>query len=544
MKYKLLILLFLIGIIYSQDLIWQDITDNFTPLPESIRLFKATRENPKLEIFYIDVDLSDTTIAVRSYLSADLKSLPNLSLDLGTIAAVNGGYFGGGVSYSSVIYPDMVKAPNVPTVTRNNKAYPVLRSLFSIDVSMNPSVDWIYHFDQSMNGIYAFDVPIDYDYIDPTPKSIPDKSTGRQLNLLTGIGGGPTMVKNGTKHITYNQEILWGSGVGLDNNDPRTAVGYTADNHIILITANGRQSQSEGVSLVELADILLDLDCVEAMNLDGGGSSQMTVGNTYVNHPSEYRAIPSILAVVHRDSLIKKNDDENALYFDTDDSSTEVISDGWFETANSGFWGDSPALLHPIGNGENQVKYNFAFNQDTECKVYGWWVAANNRCTDTPYVIRHKTGIDTVRVNQTENHANWNLLGTYTFGTRNNFVIINDDGTSGDYVVADGIKLVPSTITKIAEEEKTSNQFQLHPNYPNPFNPTTTISFSMPKSMITSLKIFNIKGEKIEDILTDKQLSMGTHQYQFDAKNNPSGIYFYQLTNENITVAGKMLLIK
>ncbi|MEZ4761958.1 MAG: phosphodiester glycosidase family protein [Calditrichia bacterium] len=72
--------------------------------------------------------------------------------------------------------------------------------------------------------------------------------------------------------------MFFGSGVGFDNGDPRTAVGFTADNRVIMLVADGRSSTwSNGVSLPELANIMIELGCVEAMNLDGGGSSQMAL---------------------------------------------------------------------------------------------------------------------------------------------------------------------------------------------------------------------------------------------------------------------------
>lgn len=159
-------------------------------------------------------------------------------------------------------------------------------------------------FGNNVNDIYKFPEPMPYTNNQQTPLPPPQQSAGTVYsNLLVGIGGAPTLVKNGQVNVTYNEEIMWGSGVGYDNRDPRTAVGYTANNHVILIVADGRQINSEGVGLPELAQIMIGLGCVEAMNLDGGGSTQMAIGNQYVNNPSEQRAVPTILAITHKDSL-------------------------------------------------------------------------------------------------------------------------------------------------------------------------------------------------------------------------------------------------
>ena len=171
------------------------------------------------------------------------------------------------------------------------------------------SVDWIYQFGNSVNDIYTFPNPLPYSNNDPNPKSAPTMNEGTPYkDLLVGIGGGPTLIKDDTINVTYNQEIMWGSGVGETNSDSRTAVGYTSDKHVVMLVADGGQASSQGISLPELAQIMKSLGCVEAINLDGGGSTQMAIGNQYVNAPTEQRAVPAILAVTNSDSLnIPKN---------------------------------------------------------------------------------------------------------------------------------------------------------------------------------------------------------------------------------------------
>ena len=202
------------------------------------------------------------------------------------------------------------------------------------------NVEWIYHYGNNVSDIYRFDEPMPYTNNQQTPLPPPLQANGNQYqNLLVGIGGAPTLVKNGQVNVTYNQEIMWGSGVGLDNGDPRTAVGYTEDNHVIMIVADGRQVTSQGVGLPELAQIMIDLGCVEAINLDGGGSTQMAVGNQLVNNPSESRAVPTILTVTHKDSLKLPPIPQYEKIIDTGDPECNLIGSGWFTSANSGFWG-------------------------------------------------------------------------------------------------------------------------------------------------------------------------------------------------------------
>ncbi|MGD9488182.1 MAG: CotH kinase family protein [Calditrichaceae bacterium] len=100
-------------------------------------------------------------------------------------------------------------------------------------------------------------------------------------------------------------------------------------------------------------------------------------------------------------------------------------------------------------------------------------------------------------------------------------------------------------ITGIPDDQisELPDQFNLSQNYPNPFNPTTNISFKLPSSNFTSLKIYNITGQQVAT-LVNKQLSAGTYVMQWDAKNMPSGIYFYMLTSGSLSETKRMILMK
>jgi parallel beta-helix repeat protein/predicted outer membrane repeat protein len=86
--------------------------------------------------------------------------------------------------------------------------------------------------------------------------------------------------------------------------------------------------------------------------------------------------------------------------------------------------------------------------------------------------------------------------------------------------------------------------FRLYPNYPNPFNATTTIAFGLPMISKVTLKVYNILGQVVATIIEDKMLSSGRHEVTFSDKNLSSGVYFYQLTAGRNTAIGKMVLLK
>ncbi|GIV10093.1 MAG: hypothetical protein KatS3mg019_2184 [Fimbriimonadales bacterium] len=101
------------------------------------------------------------------------------------------------------------------------------------------------------------------------------------------VAGGPWLIRNG-KMLTPQEQ---GGGFNLqsfiERRHPRTAIGRTAEGELLWITIDGRQPQSQGATLTELAQILARYGAVEAINLDGGGSSTLVVRNLVVNSPSD-----------------------------------------------------------------------------------------------------------------------------------------------------------------------------------------------------------------------------------------------------------------
>jgi len=101
------------------------------------------------------------------------------------------------------------------------------------------------------------------------------------------IGAGPRLVKNGSVFLTSKEENF--PADITSGRAPRTAVGTTKDGHILLLVVDGRQQLSTGMTLLELAQFIQEWGAVDAMNLDGGGSSEMVINGMAVNKPSDGR---------------------------------------------------------------------------------------------------------------------------------------------------------------------------------------------------------------------------------------------------------------
>jgi hypothetical protein len=93
------------------------------------------------------------------------------------------------------------------------------------------------------------------------------------------------------------------------------------------------------------------------------------------------------------------------------------------------------------------------------------------------------------------------------------------------------------------ETEEIPTSYSLVQNFPNPFNPTTTIQFSLPQAGDVSLKIYNLLGEEVKTLVNEYK-EIGNHSVQFNANNLASGIYFYRLQAENFVETKKMILLK
>jgi hypothetical protein len=88
-----------------------------------------------------------------------------------------------------------------------------------------------------------------------------------------------------------------------------------------------------------------------------------------------------------------------------------------------------------------------------------------------------------------------------------------------------------------------SLRYILHQNYPNPFNPSTTIQFDLPMTSEVTLKVFNILGEVVATLVSDR-LSAGSYSYEWDASNLASGVYLYRLKAGDYIETRKMILMK
>jgi hypothetical protein len=173
----------------------------------------------------------------------------------------------------------------------------------------------------------------------------------------------------------------------------------------------------------------------------------------------------------------------------------------------------------------------------TEIENYGFFIERSfNDSTswkEIDFVAGHGTSYSPKDYRYTDTTLNQN--GTYYYR-------LKQVDTNGNFEYSWIAKV--DYITDIEGANSNKNlTFHLHPNYPNPFNPVTNFSFSIPQASHVDLIIFNTNGQKVAQVI-DKYLYPGNYTVNFNGDRLASGVYFYKISAGNFTKIRKMLLAK
>ena len=213
-----------------------------------VNLTEKTVENTQVYIADITVSSSDylkTALAQNTYGTNVTAKTSVTAAENNAILAVNGDYYGanstGYVIRNGVVYRDTVR-------------------------------------EDSSNGDLAI-------YKDGSFKIIyEDEISAEQLvkdGVVNLLAFGPSLVEDGEITVDTNSEV----GQSMSSN-PRTAIGIIDENHYIIVVSDGRTSESEGLSLYQLAEVMKSYGVKTAYNLDGGGSSTLYFNGQVINKPT------------------------------------------------------------------------------------------------------------------------------------------------------------------------------------------------------------------------------------------------------------------
>jgi exopolysaccharide biosynthesis protein len=115
----------------------------------------------------------------------------------------------------------------------------------------------------------------------------------RTSHGTTVVNGGPLLVRNGREHVTQRRDGMVHPGEPsfaygwVVKRNPRTFAGIDGRGRLVLVTVDGRSPDDLGLSIPETADVARSLGLVDAINLDGGGSTTMVVDGQVISHPSD-----------------------------------------------------------------------------------------------------------------------------------------------------------------------------------------------------------------------------------------------------------------
>ncbi|NCI47070.1 phosphodiester glycosidase family protein [Sediminibacterium soli] len=311
MKYLLLLTCFF-SLSASGQWNWKNVDTAFQPLPASVHVFRTddlTDGKPNIA-YYVSIDLTDKQRTVTTQAGNGKRYTPTQYFEQEgkPLLVMNCTFFEfvHNSNLNTVVKDGRMAAYQVHSIAGRGKDTLTYRHVFGsaigIDKKGRADIAWLYT-DSSSKYPYASQSPV-ASFRDSvrqhTKKAMLAKADFRKWKMRTATGGGPVLLQDGQVHITNNEELKF-TGKAIDDKHPRTAIGYTKNNQLIFLVIEGRfPNRAEGATLTQDANMLQQLGCHEAMNLDGGGSSCLLINGKQTITPSDregQRAVPAVLIV-------------------------------------------------------------------------------------------------------------------------------------------------------------------------------------------------------------------------------------------------------
>tara|TARA_Y100000768_G_scaffold95990_1_gene69865 strand:+ start:834 stop:1766 length:933 start_codon:yes stop_codon:yes gene_type:complete len=227
-----------------------------------------------------------------------LETPSEIALNRNASVVINGGYFARG--QKPMRHIGLLKSKNIliepasNSVFRENIRYNINRGAFGILKDNSIDISWA---STRNDSIFSWSFP--FQNRPGKPASV-NYNFSEFWDVKEAIHAGPVLIRNGKINLSTEQEVFFNTPV--DGVQPRSAIGYKKNGDIIMMVVDGRQVDSRGVYLKELAMLMSQFDCEEALNLDGGGSSALVINGNLVNSPiglKSERQVMSFIAVIN-----------------------------------------------------------------------------------------------------------------------------------------------------------------------------------------------------------------------------------------------------
>jgi len=291
---------------------WQRMDSLYGPLPPSIQVYRSTDslEGFPFVAYYVSARLRDKDIQFSATTGQGKRFTPAqyYQIEQSPLVVVNCTFFSftSNENFNLVVKDGKLESYNVTSLrgTGNDSLffyYPT-RGAIGIDRKRRADVAWTFT-DSTRRWPYAFEYgPVIAKGKDTVPSiySLNDIEW-KWWKMRTAVGGGPVLIHDGKIRITAREEQLFPDSNPNGEHNPRTAMGYTRDGRLIILVVQGRTpGVAAGATLQQEAQLLLQLGCYEALNLDGGGSTCMLVNGRETIHPSDsegQRPVPAVFLI-------------------------------------------------------------------------------------------------------------------------------------------------------------------------------------------------------------------------------------------------------
>ena len=278
---------------------WEIVNDN---LSNDIVIYKGYNPNIPIKAWAVLVPNRKQN-ELKILVSNDedgLDTPEDFALKSNAIVVINGGYFTR--STNPVHHVGLLKTnnqliePASGTVIRENIRYNITRGAVGIYDNGKIDIGWA---STKNDSIFQWGLPVDNR---PGKPGILDYNKAKFWNVAHAMHAGPVLISRSELYVTSEEEVFFNTPV--DGVQPRSAIGYNDNGDVIMMVIDGRQVDSRGVYLKELALLMSQFNCIEALNLDGGGSSALYVDGSLINRPiglNTQREVMSSIAVIARD---------------------------------------------------------------------------------------------------------------------------------------------------------------------------------------------------------------------------------------------------
>jgi len=278
---------------------WKNISGEFENLADGIVVFSGRNKQIPINAWYVEIDSKKPFIETDIVISSDndRRETPRqFAQRLNASVVINGGYFlmhkNPTEHVGLIMHNSTIISKPLQSMLKREKRYMTTRSAIGFDDGIM-DIAWVAGRNDSL-----FEWEIPSQNFPDTPIEMLDFSEASYWDIESGLQAGPMIIHKGRKNITDVEEAFFWTKI--PDIHPRSAAGYTKNGKQILLVVDGRQADSRGVDLKELAIIMDDLGCEEAINLDGGGSSALVVNGRLLNKPAGLtiqREVMSAIAV-------------------------------------------------------------------------------------------------------------------------------------------------------------------------------------------------------------------------------------------------------